>query len=383
MTDKPVVLFTNFIPPYRVPLYRALSEMVNDLRIFISTPMEPNRLWQVDWTGLQVTLQKSIMFKRLWQHPHGFSETLYVHFPYDTLLCLFRLTPKVVISGEFGARTAQAVIYRILNPRSRLIVWATLSDHTEQGRGRVRELLRKWILRHSDAVLVNGRAGARYICRFGYPKERLFYVPQTTDVYAFASVPIEEKNESKFYRLLYVGQLVERKGIIPFLDVLICWAMKNPSRTIEIWIVGEGPLSGLISAKPLPDNLKLCLLGHISYSSLPEIYAKVDIFCFPTLADEWGMVVNEAMAAGLPVLGSVYSQAVEELVEDGLTGWTFRPNCKEEVLSAVDRALQTPRSVLIQMGIRARQRVLSLTPSAVAAKIAEAIKFVTKTLEIS
>ena len=57
---------------------------------------------------------------------------------------------------------------------------------------------------------------------------------------------------------------------------------------------------------------------------MAEVYAKASLFAFPTLADEWGVVVNEAMAAGLPVLGSIYSQAVEELVEDGVSGWVFR-----------------------------------------------------------
>ena len=53
---------------------------------------------------------------------------------------------------------------------------------------------------------------------------------------------------------------------------------------------------------------------------------KVGVLVFPTLADEWGLVVNEALAAGVPVLGSLYSQAVEELVRDGENGWTFRPD---------------------------------------------------------
>ena len=61
------------------------------------------------------------------------------------------------------------------------------------------------------------------------------------------------------------------------------------------------------------------------HERMAEVYAKASLFAFPTLADEWGVVVNEAMAAGLPVLGSIYSQAVEELVEDGVSGWVFRP----------------------------------------------------------
>ena len=60
---------------------------------------------------------------------------------------------------------------------------------------------------------------------------------------------------------------------------------------------------------------------------------------FPTLSDTWGLVVNEAMAMGLPVLGSVKSQAVTELIEDGVSGWWFDPTSPQDLERAVDRAL--------------------------------------------
>ena len=93
----------------------------------------------------------------------------------------------------------------------------------------------------------------------------------------------------------------------------------------------------------------------------------------PTLADEWGVVVNEAMSAGLPVLGSVYSQAVEELVEDGHTGWTFAPDRPESLDAALTSALRTSSTDLARMGEAARQRAASLAPLHVAEAIAQAV----------
>ena len=94
---------------------------------------------------------------------------------------------------------------------------------------------------------------------------------------------------------------------------------------------------------------------------------------FPTLADEWGLVVNEAMAAGVPVLGSRNSQAVEEMVEDGETGWVFSPERREEIPSALDRALSTPSDQLGAMrdGCRARAR---FTPEAAAGGMLAAVE---------
>ncbi len=73
-------------------------------------------------------------------------------------------------------------------------------------------------------------------------------------------------------------------------------------------------------------NVKLEFLGVFQYDDLPEIYGSAEVFVLPTLADTWAVVVNEALLAGLPVLGSIYAQAVEELIQEGGTGWNFRPD---------------------------------------------------------
>jgi hypothetical protein len=96
---------------------------------------------------------------------------------------------------------------------------------------------------------------------------------------------------------------------------------------------------------------------------------------FPTLADEWGLVVVEAMASGLPVLGSMYSQAVEDLVAAGQTGWLFRPDNASEVKAAISKALTTSHQELDIMGQCARKRVMAMTPSAMANQILSAIDY--------
>ena len=81
------------------------------------------------------------------------------------------------------------------------------------------------------------------------------------------------------------------------------------------------------------------------------------------------------MASGLPILGSVYSQAVDALVVDGQTGWTFRPDQTGTVKSAIDRALSTSAEELNRMGLAARLQVRGMTPAAMADQIVSAIKY--------
>ena len=374
---KRVVLLTNYIPPYRLPLYKAIAERVPEFEVLISTPMEPNRNWSPNWEGLNVTVQKNITLNRTWRHPHGFSDPLFVHIPYDTIWLLSQKQPDVIISAEMGFRTLQSTIYQKLNSQSKLILWAMVSEYSEQGRGNLREILRRWLVPQADALLVNGQSGARYVRQLEIPDEKIFPAPYTTEISPFLSVPVA-KDPNHAYRLLCVGQLAERKGVKPFLSALARWGAAHPDRKIEFWLVGDGPLRSSLEEFPIPDNLSLRFVGHVDYKDLAQVYQQAGILVFPTLADEWGLVTNEAMAAGLPVLGSLYSQSVEELIVEGETGWIFRPDLEEEILSALDRVLSTPLEVLEKMRQKVRDRIRDLTPDFVADGILQAINYVSE-----
>ena len=119
-------------------------------------------------------------------------------------------------------------------------------------------------------------------------------------------------------------------------------------------------------------------LGECSFAQLSECYATSGILAFPMLSDEWGLIVNEALAAGLPVLGSVYSQAVEELVLEGETGWRFRTDVGDEMYAAIDRALTTPVDKLNDMRRAGRELVKPLTPEFVADRFLATIEAAAK-----
>lgn len=337
--------------------------------------MERDRPWQCQHDGLSVETQRTLTLRRSSLHPYGFRDELYLHIPYDTFTRLHRLKPDVIISDELGVRSAQALIYRCLHAGSRLIIWATISEHTEQGRGLTRRQLRRVLLSRADAILVNGASGARYVKRFGVADETIFVAPQTTDSRRFFLLPLEKSIEQS-RRLLYLGRLIQLKNLAPFMSVLSVWCSSHPEEKVEFWIVGDGPEREKLATTVYPPNLKLRFWGNVAYEALPAFYAQAGILVFPTLADTWGLVVNEAMAAGLTVLGSVYSQAVEDLIEDGVNGWTFRPDCRQEMYAALDRALVTPVERWRQMGGAARAAVQHLTPEFAADRIMDAISFV-------
>jgi len=367
-----VAILTNFIPPYLLPVLQRLSSQVAELHIFVSTEMEADRPWKLDWGGLQVTVQKTMTVAVSRRQPSGYSVPGYLHFSYDTIPLLRQYKPDIVISSQLGPRTLQSFLYCKMFRSVRLITWADLSERSECGTGKTRSAIRRILLQSSDAVLVNGSSGARYVERLGARAKTVFRVPFVRDMDDICSLPLTREGAVS-HRLLYVGQLTERKGIHLFLAALKRWSCRRPQHPYECWVAGEGPLQQELQQSIRSQNLNVKFLGQVPFDDIFRTYGLAGIFVFPTLEDTWGVVVNEALAAGVPVLGSQYSQAVEELVQDGVNGWSFRPDKSEEMDAALERALNTSEPALCQMRVAARARVAHLAPEFAANRMIEAI----------
>lgn len=365
-----LAILTNFIAPYRLPLFQLIAEKVDHLKIFVSAGMEPNRKWAINWGTLDVKIQKTFTVKRVSKNWMGYKDERYIHIPFSTLPDLMQYHPDAIISAEFGVRTLGSLIYKQFHPSCKLVAWATLSEHSERKRGRIRMKLRKFILDRIDAVIVNGSSGQRYIQEYKIPCSKIFIVPQTTDISLFLqnALPNFEKK-----RLLYVGRLIEGKGLVPFLTAFSEWMENHPEEIADFIICGDGPLRSTILDYSPPKNLTIRWLGEVPYSEIPDIFRLGNIFVFPTLSDEWGLVINEAMASGLPVLGSMYSQAVEDLIEEDRTGWTFYTDRPDDIYSAISRAMSLSPEVFKEFGTMARERIVKLNIDYIAYQILDVL----------
>src|SRR5581483_10175944 len=270
-----VAFLTNILPPYHKPVLDALSKRYEAMRVLLSTPMESNRPWKLEWAGLDVVVQKTITVKGSWRHPRGFSEPLAVHLPIDTVRQLKRFRADLVISAEMGFRTLLAMIYRKIRPRSKLIVWAEVAESTEQGRGLARKIFRRILHHYVDAFLVTGESGSRYIRSLGVNQQKIFKISYTTEITRFSAIPLI-RSEGSARRLLYVGQLVERKGLAQFVSILSKWASANRNSIVELVFAGDGPLRARLQhmpqQMPVPSNLSLTFLGSLRYEDLAKVY---------------------------------------------------------------------------------------------------------------
>ena len=362
-----VTLLTNFVPPYRLPVYQELATRVRELKLLVTCKSEPNRKWPVKWENLDIKMLRSVVVSRVYAHGLGFRETGFLHIPLTLLPELLWLNPDLVISGELGLRSIQAAIYCAVTGK-RLILWVAGTHHSDSCRGWVRRMARKWVLGRADAILAYSRAAGKHACSMGAVPSKVTVQPLPVDNAFFRSDSY--RDDEARYRFLYSGRLVPLKGLREFIGALAAEANDRPNQHIEMWFAGDGPERASLERIPHPSNLRLSFFGEVPYERMPWFYAQCGIFAMPSQSDVWGLVVNEAMAAGLPVLGSHYAEAINDLVEDGANGWTFRGGDVESARGAIRRVLDTPSEKLQEMGSRARGTIEPITPAALAEVLA-------------
>lgn len=377
MIDARVVLLTHYIPLYQVRVFQELTAAIRDFRILLSTPIEPNRDFTPDWSGLNVTVQDTWTMRRRWKHRQaGFEDPHFVHLPYDTTRRLHDLKPDVVMSLELGARSAGAAWYCRRHPQTKLILCTYMSERTEQGRGWLRQSIRRRLVRSADAVTYNGPSCHRYLKQFDVPDDQLFHLPYAADDRTVYRGPIQRDDKACRHRFLVVGQLTQRKGVMPLLEQLCDYCRCHPNRRIEVNFAGDGPLHEAIKTYPAPPNLDVHLLGNIAPATLAKMMRSSGALIASTLADEWMLVVNEALQAGLPVIGSIHAQAVTTLVKHGDNGWCYDPADKDSLGQALDAYFGEPESTLQEMCQAARNSVADRTPAWAAAGALDSIKHV-------
>ena len=219
-------------------------------------------------------------------------------------------------------------------------------------------------------MLVNGPSGKRYIGNLS-PGTPTHVINQAVPAEPFAAVPLHRRPEDA-RRLVFSGRLIAQKGVFNLQQGLAKRAAQFPDARIDITWAGDGDARGALQAASLPPNLHQRFTGHLDYLQLASLYAVGGALVLPTLFDEWGLVVNEALTSGLPVLGSVFSQAVEVLVQDGVTGWLFDPTQPHSVQDGLHRFLTADEEQLAAMREAARRRALGVTVAGAADRIVAA-----------
>lgn len=229
-------------------------------------------------------------------------------------------------------------------------------------RGCARRFLLEHLFGHVSAFLAVGARNADFYAAYGTPKERIFLAPYAVDNDFFFT---RSRNLAK-ERIL----LREREGISPDLPVILfCGKFSDNKRPLDLLeafrhlgddpkaslvFVGDGQLRGEMQRYVVEHEVRrVHFLGFRNQSELPACYALADVFVLPSVFEPWGLVVNEAMCFGLPVIASDKVGAVPDLVHDGVNGFVF-PAGNVELLADLLRRVLLTEDKRHRMGVQSR-----------------------------
>lgn len=117
-------------------------------------------------------------------------------------------------------------------------------------------------------------------------------------------------------KFLYVGQFIDRKGVKELLEAFYLMPQKN----IELHLVGSGELIEIVDEYVEKDK-RIFLSGFVEPTELHKTYAKCDIFIAPSKHDGWALVISEAMAVGMPIIGTDSTGATFEYIKHQINGY--------------------------------------------------------------
>jgi glycosyltransferase involved in cell wall biosynthesis len=354
MTRPRVALLTEIPAPYRIPLFNALADRV-ELRVVFLAARNPHRPY------------------RLHEDEHHFhSEVL----PGRDLTVAGRWLvlnagvrralhdADAVIVGGWNQPAFWTAIGWARLVRRPAIAWveSTLSDARPGSTAWAKRMLAG----ACTSFVVPGSAAASYV-RTLAPGKGVAVAPNAVDGGLFSS-RTDDRNalraELGLERccVLYVGRLAPEKGV----DVLLR-AAEGIDATVVL--AGTGPEEARLRALAPPGTR---FLGHVDRDDLPAWYAASDVFVLPSLSEPWGMPLNEAAAAGLPLVATDAVGAAWELIEDGENGFRVPPG-DVAALHGKLAELVGDEELRRAAGRRSRELAARFTPEAWADVVAAAV----------
>lgn len=186
-----------------------------------------------------------------------------------------------------------------------------------------------------DASIASSTKAKEKLLKWGINPNKIFISLLTVDVNKICT--IEHKPEQG--RLLYVGSMIERKG----LDLLVS-ALRYVDENFQLRIVGNGTdkeieeLRTRIKNANIEDNIIFC--GYKEGQELLEEYQKAQIFVLPTREDCFGLVLLEALCAEVPIISSKYADGAYDVIDEGKNGILVDPYDSKEFGDTINKVLK-------------------------------------------
>ncbi len=350
-----ILVVTNIIPPYRIPLYNYIYLIKHfDFKVIALGEKEANRDWKIPKNKIEFNYKILPGF-----HKFIWSKEIAIHLNWGLWKAILKYDPDIVITSGYDMLAYWEAFLYCKIFKKKFILWnGTTLLSSKKTRG-FKSHLKQIIIRGADRYITYGTKAAEYLIHMSAPTGRIHVGINTGDMNWFRK-KVKEFNQDENIRIerskypnilmLYVGRLSNNKGVFQILKALI----ELQDTDIGLLIVGSGPQGKELKQLCKDQKLKnVYFKGFQQQDSLPRFYAVADFLILPTFKEVWGLVVNEALASGLYVLCSDRAGAAYDLIKEGWNGILFDPHSIEELITLIRKAKEQIED------IRARRQAIS------------------------
>lgn len=358
---KKVLFITNIPNPYRIPLFNEMSRQFLEsgihLKIIFGAEGYKRRYFKIDPAEIKYD------FEILKDEAHTFSEDAEKsYFLYKGLGSLMnREKPDAVIVAGFSSATMKVFFRKILKGTPFIIFSGTIEKGGRSG-SLIRKLQRRFLCSSASAFVAYGSLAKEYLIKSGAKESKVFIGRNTVDTRFFAEQTAKLRAEygkgDGLVHFTYLGYLVPRKNVKLLLESVKIVAEKRKDFRLDI--IGDGvsldDLKKYVSENKLESVVEFH--GFRQKHEIPAFFARSSGLLFQTDFDIWGLVLNEAMAAGVPCLSSPNAGATNDLIQEGITGFEVDFTNRELVATRMNWLIDH-RDEAQKMGERARDFILN------------------------
>ncbi len=260
-----------------------------------------------------------------------------------------QLNPDVCAVAGYSHPGMLAILLWALGRKKPMILMSD-SRFEDEPRSAWKEVIKSVAVRFCSTGLVAGEPQARYLQSLGMTRSSVFLGYDVVDNEHFRRPNALHQNEKCF---LTSARFIKKKNLLTLLKAYRCYRDRVQNEPWRLVVLGDGLLRGqierLVSELKLNDCVEL--RGFIQYPGLPAHYHSASAFVLASrYGEQWGLVVNEAMAAGLPVLVSKGCGCVEDLVQEGVNGWVLDPYSETQMAEAMIKMSAQSDEQLRKMG---------------------------------
>ena len=359
-----LVIVTNIPAPYRNPVYAEISDKLGfeNFHVVFCAAKEANRDWKTEQQGFSYSFLKENISEK---------NGRYIHNNPDVWRKLNLLQPDVVITNGFNPTHLYAFAWTCLNKK----VHIPMTDGTlasEAHLSYLHRLARRVVYKFSSAYIGASMGSKRLYDSYGITPQAFFQSHLCANNTAFQPSNLSDRT----YDFMFCGRFSTEKNPLFALNVARGVAMALGHK-VSLLLVGSGPMLDEILkyAFRYSSELEISAKGFVQQNDLAKLYCDCKIFLFPTSWDPWGVVANEACAAGQAVMVSPHAGVVGELIIDNDNGYVLPLELPLWVEHATN--LLSNHVLLNQFSKQSLQRVQSLTYAAAASGVINAVNHAT------